>query len=144
MFHAESPGKVYGHSPFGVRIYYSPPMNPADDASTQRHQHILTALRQVPAGRVISYGRLAARAGIARGARLAVAALRLAPDEAALPWHRVVRADGRIGFPPDHPQHAEQVRRLRDEGVVVHNGRIDMTRFALGADEASDWLLPAD
>jgi methylated-DNA-protein-cysteine methyltransferase-like protein len=41
-----------------------------------------------------------------------------------LPWHRVLRSDGRIAFPPDSEGFAEQIQRLRAEGVVVVAGRV--------------------
>jgi len=45
-----------------------------------------------------------------------------------LPWHRILRSDGRIAFPADSPGYAEQSRRLRAEGVDVRNGRVRMPR----------------
>jgi methylated-DNA-protein-cysteine methyltransferase related protein len=51
-------------------------------------------------------------------------ALRVAPDELNLPWHRVVGAQGRIAFPRHSPQFREQTRRLRAEGVRVEKGRV--------------------
>jgi len=105
-------------------------------------ERILASARAIPPGRVTSYGRLAVHAGFPRGARLAVAALRGADDE-TVPWHRILRADGRIAFPPDHPHHAEQAQRLRAEGVMVRNGRVDLGRFGWRVD-APDLLLPPD
>jgi methylated-DNA-protein-cysteine methyltransferase related protein len=55
-------------------------------------------------------------------------ALRMSPKALNLPWHRVVGAGGRIVFPKSSPEHREQARRLRAEGVLVGNGRV--TRFA--------------
>jgi len=51
-----------------------------------------------------------------------------------LPWHRVLRSDGRIAFPPDHAAFAEQSQRLRAEGVEVRNGRVQQ-RAAATLDE---------
>jgi methylated-DNA-protein-cysteine methyltransferase-like protein len=48
----------------------------------------------------------------------------MAPKEMNLPWHRVVGAGGRIVFPKSSREHREQARRLRAEGVVVQNGRV--------------------
>lgn len=45
-----------------------------------------------------------------------------------LPWHRVLRADGRIAFAPGSPAFREQVRRLAAEGVLSRNGRVDLGR----------------
>lgn len=105
-------------------------------------QRILNTVRAIPAGRVSSYGRVASRAGIPRGGRVTAAALRDATP--AVPWHRVLRADGRIAFDADHPLHGEQVSRLRAEGVVVHNGRVNLNRYAWQPDAADDLLLPPD
>jgi methylated-DNA-protein-cysteine methyltransferase-like protein len=52
-----------------------------------------------------------------------------------LPWHRVLRSDGRIAFPPDHAAFAEQAQRLRAEGVVVQDGRVKNQRAAPTLDE---------
>lgn len=41
-----------------------------------------------------------------------------------LPWHRVLRSDGRIAFPVESPAWHEQARRLRAEGVRVESGRV--------------------
>ena len=41
-----------------------------------------------------------------------------------LPWHRVLRSDGRIAFPAGSAPFDEQCRRLRAEGVVVEGGRV--------------------
>lgn len=69
------------------------------------------------------YGEVAARAGLPGRARLAARVLATNTDT-ALPWHRVVRADGRIAFPVESPEWHEQVRRLRAEGVAVAGGRV--------------------
>ncbi|MGA9369693.1 MAG: MGMT family protein, partial [Steroidobacteraceae bacterium] len=57
-------------------------------------------------------------------------ALRNAPRELNLPWHRVVGAGGRIVFPSGTREHREQARRLRAEGVAVTAGRIARSALA--------------
>ncbi len=64
-----------------------------------------------------------------------VARLLSGNDDPGLPWHRVVRADGRIAFPPDSAQYAEQCGRLRAEGVRVEGGRVRGQRAAATLDE---------
>jgi methylated-DNA-protein-cysteine methyltransferase related protein len=78
----------------------------------------------IPRGRVATYGDVARAAGLSRGARLTAYALRVLPDDLQLPWHRVVRAGGRIAFPSSSRAYHEQARRLRSEGVIVTDGRI--------------------
>ncbi|HTY49120.1 MAG TPA: MGMT family protein [Steroidobacteraceae bacterium] len=79
----------------------------------------------IPRGRVSTYGEVARAAGLPRRARLAGFALRMAPPELHLPWHRVVGAGGKISFPASSAHHREQARRLRGEGVGVRAGRVD-------------------
>lgn len=81
----------------------------------------------IPRGKVSTYGAVARAAGLPGRARQAGYALRTAPQELNLPWHRVVGAGGRIVFPSSSRQHKEQARRLRAEGVPVHAGHVEPT-----------------
>lgn len=83
---------------------------------------ILAAVRAIPEGSVASYGEVARRAGLPRRARLV--ARTLAGCDAVVPWHRVVRSDGRIAFAEGSKGFREQVRRLRAEGLTVTRGRV--------------------
>ncbi len=84
----------------------------------------------IPRGRVASYGEIAARAGLPRRARLVGRVLGDDAGEAAkLPWHRVLRADGRFAFAPGSRAFREQRARLLEEGVSVKSGRIDLALF---------------
>ena len=84
---------------------------------------ILAAIRAVPRGSVAGYGHIAQRAGLHGRARL-VARILGQNEDPALPWHRILRSDGRIAFPPGSPGFDEQARRLRAEGVELRNGRV--------------------
>jgi methylated-DNA-protein-cysteine methyltransferase-like protein len=96
----------------------------------------------IPRGRVASYGEVAARAGLPRRARLVGRVLREAGDAAKLPWHRVLRADGRFAFAPGSRGFREQRARLLDEGVSVRAGRVDLARFGWQRDlDAEIWRL---
>jgi len=86
---------------------------------------ILAAIRAVPRGHVAGYGVVARRAGLPGRARM-VARLLGAHSGTCLPWHRILRSDGRIAFPPGSEGYLEQIRRLRAEGVEVRNGRVRM------------------
>lgn len=86
---------------------------------------ILAAVRAIPRGEVAAYGDVARRAGLPGRARLAARVLSANTDR-TLPWHRVVRADGRIAFAEGSPGFGEQSRRLRAEGIEVREGRARM------------------
>lgn len=98
-------------------------------------ERILRAIRAIPRGEVASYGEVARRAGLPGRARV-VAQLLSRNDDAALPWHRVLRSDGRIALPADSPENAEQCARLRAEGVDVREGRVRMASREHGLDHA--------
>jgi methylated-DNA-protein-cysteine methyltransferase related protein len=78
----------------------------------------------IPRGQVSTYGAVARAAALPGRARQVGYALRVAPRELNLPWHRVVGAGGRIVFPRSSRHHLEQARRLRAEGVLVRDGRV--------------------
>lgn len=102
--------------------------------STSAIAAIHRAILAIPRGRVASYGAIAARAGLPGRARLVGKLLGETPDGISLPWHRVLRADGRIALPADSDGYIEQGQRLREEGVEVRNGRVNLRRYGLDAD----------
>ncbi|MDP9013162.1 MAG: MGMT family protein [Pseudomonadota bacterium] len=88
-------------------------------------QSIWDVVGMIPRGRVSTYGAVARAAGLPGRARLTGFALKVAPSDMNLPWHRVVGAGGRIVFAKTSLQHREQARRLRAEKVAVKDGRVD-------------------
>ena len=107
-----------------TRMPDKPARNPpaADPPAADR---ILAAIRAVPRGSVAGYGHIARRAGLPGRARL-VARILGQNEDPGLPWHRILRSDGRIAFPAGSPGFEEQARRLRTEGIEVRNGRVRM------------------
>jgi methylated-DNA-protein-cysteine methyltransferase related protein len=87
-------------------------------------EEIWHVVSTIPRGKASTYGAVARAAGLPGRARQVGLALRIAPDELNLPWHRVVGAGGRIVFPASSPSYREQGRRLRAEGVRVVKGRV--------------------
>jgi methylated-DNA-protein-cysteine methyltransferase-like protein len=115
-----------------------------DEASEIRARRIIEAVAAIPKGRVASYGAIAARAGYPGRARLIGKVLGDAPNRPNLPWHRVLRADGRIGIPAGTRGFREQCKRLKAEGVVVKDGRVPMSAFGLDHDlDRAIWGFPA-
>jgi methylated-DNA-protein-cysteine methyltransferase related protein len=104
-------------------------------ADLSAEARILAAIRDVPHGRVAGYGQIARRAGLPGRARL-VARILAGNGDDSLPWHRVLRSDGRIAFPPGSRGHREQARRLRAEGVPVVTGRVRMPAADASLDAA--------
>ena len=90
---------------------------------------VLSAVRRIPAGRVATYGDVAAAAGAPRAAR-AVGNIMRTCRAPGVPCHRVVAAGGRIGGYSGN----EELKRalLKAEGLTVSRRRIrgfDRNRF---------------
>lgn len=131
---ASEPGKadIVPQSPKPNANYHEMPKN----ASFQAIWKVVSA---IPRGRVASYGQVARLAGLPRGARLVGPALS-ATDAPKLPWHRVINAAGRIALPPNSKGYRRQRQLLRDEGVVVAKGRVDLARYGWKAGGESPLL----
>jgi methylated-DNA-protein-cysteine methyltransferase related protein len=90
---------------------------------------IITVLKSIPVGKVASYGLVASLAGLSNGARQVVRVLHSSSEKECLPWHRLVRKDGRIALPPGEGFELQR-GLLEAEGVEVsREGRIDLERF---------------
>ncbi len=94
-----------------------------------RLARIWETIADIPAGRVANYAQVAEIAGIPRGARQVAYALRVAPRELELPWHRVIQASGKSAFVRGSRPYRMQRDRLADEGVPLVNGKIDMAAY---------------
>lgn len=93
-----------------------------------RREALYLVLAQVPAGKVVSYGQLAELAGLGRAARWVGRTLSQLPEGTTLPWHRVIAAGGRLSLAAGSVSGNEQRARLRAEGILVHNDRVDIRR----------------
>ncbi|TVS12716.1 MAG: cysteine methyltransferase [Wenzhouxiangella sp.] len=111
------------------------------EAPTQeeRFRRIWAVVEGIPEGCVLNYGEVARLAGLPGRARLVGRALALAPKQRALPWHRVVNAQGKISFAAESPRGQRQRRLLEAEGVDFDDGVIDLERFS--PERAIDRLL---
>lgn len=90
---------------------------------------IKRAVAAIPAGHVCSYGRVAEMAGLPGRARLVGTVLAEHSGADALPWHRVLRADGRLAFAAGSRNFELQRKRLKAEGVATSKGRVNLARF---------------
>ena len=84
-------------------------------------KRVVSAVRRIPAGRVATYGDIAAAAGKPRAAR-AVGNLMRTLKIPGLPYHRVVASGGNIGGYGAYPQ--LKAGLLAAEGLTIVRGRI--------------------
>lgn len=86
-------------------------VNETDASFRERVEHIV---RQIPSGRVMTYGQIAALAGSASAARIVGGIAHFGDPE--LPWQRVVNKQGGLasGYPGGRAGHAAA---LETEGI---------------------------
>jgi methylated-DNA-protein-cysteine methyltransferase-like protein len=86
-------------------------------------------VRDVPPGRVTTYGEVATWVGRPGAARQVGAALRsLAAEDPDFPWQRVINAQGGISTYRVGAGELQEAL-LRREGVEVRNGRVELRRY---------------
>ena len=98
------------------------------------YERIYDVVRQIPKGRVATYGQVA---GIAGGCspRNVGYALSATPEEVHIPWHRVINRKGEISLRSDLGGNIVQRQLLESEGVVFDDKNcVDLNRFG--------WTLP--
>ena len=81
-------------------------------------------VKQIPRGRVLSYGALAKALRLPGGARSAGRAMAATPSGKGIPWHRVVGEGGKILI--REPYASLQKKLLESEGVKVIESRVDL------------------
>ena len=86
-------------------------------------------LLTVPKGMVVTYGEIARAVGHPRAARAVGNILHSNPDGDRYPCFRVVNRGGKISERYAFGGASEQARRLREEGVEVTEGRVDLERY---------------
>ena len=89
--------------------------------------------KQIPRGRVITYGGLAKALRLRGGARSAGRAMAASPSGKGIPWHRVVGSGGKLLI--REPYASLQRKLLESEGVQMTERRVNMKLHA--------WTPPA-
>jgi methylated-DNA-protein-cysteine methyltransferase-like protein len=98
-------------------------------SASNREQIIWQVVCAIPAGSVASYGQVAKMAGLDGLARFVGRTLSHLPEGSDVPWHRILRNDGRFAFAENSERFALQTVRLRAEGIEVRRGRVAMGRY---------------
>ena len=81
-------------------------------------------VKQIPRGRVLSYGALARALRLPGGGRSAGRAMAATPSGKGIPWHRVVGERGKILI--REPYASLQKKLLESEGIKILESRVDL------------------
>jgi len=85
---------------------------------------VYQVVREIPVGRVCSYGAIAHYLGLKSGARMVGYAMNAAHTLADVPAHRVVNRQGLLTGKHHFPTPTTMQSRLEAEGVLVENDRV--------------------
>ena len=94
------------------------------------YNKVYDAVKRIPAGRVATYGQIAAMCGSPRASRIVGGALHRNPEPIITPCHRVVNRFG--GLAPAFAFGGQQVQKelLEAEGVAVRDDfTVDLERY---------------
>ena len=94
-------------------------------------RRIYEAVKRIPAGRVATYGQVAEMAGDRKMARAVGNALHRNPDPENIPCFRVVNSKGELSGEFAFGGPGAQAERLREDGVEVLNGRVDLEKYGI-------------
>lgn len=93
-------------------------------------ERIYEIIKQIPKGKVASYGRVAALAGNPAWSRVVGYALHVNPDPDSIPCYRVVTKDGKLSEAFAFGGINVQRELLEKDGVgFLADGRVDMDKF---------------
>ena len=81
-------------------------------------------VKQIPRGRVTTYGALAKALRLRGGARTAGRAMAATPSGRGIPWHRVVGDRGKLLI--REPYASLQRKLLESEGISLLESRVDL------------------
>jgi methylated-DNA-protein-cysteine methyltransferase-like protein len=99
-------------------------------SQSEKYQRFYQLVKQIPSGKVATYGQIATLAGYPGQARQVGYALNTLSDDQEIPWQRVVNAKGKIS--PRAHSISEDIQRqiLESEGIVFDsNNHIALAQF---------------
>ncbi|MFX0182310.1 MAG: MGMT family protein [Candidatus Hodarchaeota archaeon] len=83
-------------------------------------QKVKEIIKQIPKGKVATYGQIATYAGNPRASRQVAWLLHSSSRKENLPWHRVINSKGRISL-PHQGGYELQKALLEQEGITFRN-----------------------
>lgn len=90
---------------------------------------IYDVVKQIPKGKVATYGQVASLAGNKRWSRMVGYALHSNPDPETIPCHRVVNRLGEVSKAFAFGGENRQIELLQNEGVGFVEGRVDLEKY---------------
>lgn len=92
-------------------------------------EKIYDVVRRIPAGKVATYGQIAALAGNRRWSRVVGFALHVNPDPDGIPCFRVVNRKGEVSEAFAFGGENRQIELLEAEGIPCPDGIVDLKKY---------------
>ncbi len=90
---------------------------------------IYDVVKQIPYGKVATYGQVAALVGNKRLARVVGYALHANPEPDIIPCYRVVNRHGKPSKAFAFGGEEGQIALLKEEGIVFRDGKVDLSEY---------------
>jgi len=91
-------------------------------------EKVWEACKRIPKGRVSTYKQIG-KAIKTKAYRAVGSALKRNPFSPRVPCHRVVKSDGSVGGYQGKKVSRKKVEMLRNEGVEVKKGKVDLRKY---------------
>lgn len=91
-------------------------------------QKVYQAVKRIPKGKVSTYSDIGRVAGV-RSPRAVGSMLHKNKNPEIAPCHRVVHKDGRLAKKYAFGGIREQAEKLKNEDIVIRDGRVDMKKY---------------
>ena len=92
-------------------------------------ERIYEVVKQIPSGKVATYGQIAALAGNKRWARVVGYALHVNPDPENIPCYRVVNRFGEVSKAFAFGGENRQIALLENEGIKLEGNKVDLKKY---------------
>lgn len=104
-------------------------MKKMEDGSKGTFEKIYDVVKQIPKGKVATYGQIAALAGNCHWARVVGYALHANPNPDTIPCYRVVNREGKLSEAFAFGGVNRQKVLLGEEGIVVTGNIVDLEKY---------------
>lgn len=102
-----------------------------DLVNNSKTQKIYDAVKQIPRGKVATYGQVAKLAGNEKMCRAVGNALHKNPDPDGIPCYRVVNSRGELAGAFAFGGDQVQKKLLEEDGIVVKDGKVDLKIYGM-------------
>ena len=89
----------------------------------------IEVMKNIPSGKVMTYGQVAESAGNKKGARQVVRILHAMSKKQEIPWHRIINAKGEIGLKDEEGKFTQKEKLLAEGIELTVSGKVDLAIY---------------